>query len=592
MKNFFKKIKEFVKKWRKVLLFYTFALFFCITMSFMANDFNPNREPATVEYWEFSQMVEDGNVSLVEYGLDLSYFVFYDAQGVAYISGNPRTDDFKMWLYENEIPVVEIVEGYDILGGIFSLLQVVIIYGFLFFMMTRMMPGQKKDKYLAITPNMTFDDIAGYDETKKNMEFLVKFLKDDSKVKEMGARVPKGVVLYGPPGTGKTLMAKALAGTAGVPFFSATGSDFVEMYVGLGASRIRSLFQEAKKAAPCIVFIDEIDAVGTKRGQGHSEKDQTINALLAELDGFNGSEGIITICATNRLEDLDSALIRPGRFDRQVAIPLPDKNDRIAILKVHAKNKKIDESVNFETLANMMVGFSGATIESLLNEAAIIAVTENAEFINFSHIDQAFFKIVMKGEKKEHSKDNDYNIRVAAYHEAGHALATKLFTKDKVPKVTVIGSTSGAGGVTFRTPAKEGFQSKNDMENMIKVLYAGRAAESLYFKDPNDITMGASNDIQQATSLIRKYLTTFGMSQRMGLINLDYFRSESGVDLGSNSEVLLNEATELSEKMFKIVRDALEENYNILEDIAQQLIEKESLENDDLDAIIAKHKNL
>lgn len=591
MGDFLKKIKAFFKKWKRVIPFYAFALFCCIMLSFMANTNNPSQSPKDVEYWEFENMVEENNVDRVEYGTDLPYFVFYDKENNPYVTGNPRTDDFKKWLYDNKVHVTEIVEGYDVTESIFDMLRIILIYGFLFFMMTRMMPGQKKEKHLAETPNITFDDIAGYDETKKNMEFLVKFLKDDSKVRDMGARVPKGVVLYGPPGTGKTLMAKALAGTAGVPFFSATGSDFVEMYVGLGASRIRSLFSEAKKSAPCIVFIDEIDAVGTKRGQGHSEKDQTINALLAELDGFNGSEGIITICATNRLEDLDSALIRPGRFDRQVAIPLPDKNDRLKILQVHAKNKKIDESVNFETLANMTVGFSGATIESLLNEAAIIAVTEGASVISFSHIDQAFFKIVMKGEKKEHSKDNDYNIRVAAYHEAGHALATKLFTKDAVPKVTVIGSTSGAGGVTFRTPAKEGFFSKSDMENMLRVLYAGRAAESLYFSNPDDITVGASNDIQQATGLIRKYLTTFGMSKSVGLINIDYFKSESGVDISALSEPLLKEAVELADKIYNDVRNELEKNLEILQDIAEQLIEKESLENDDLDAIIKKYKS-
>lgn len=586
-----KKIKEFLKKYGRVLTFFSliFIMFYCINM--YGNSLNPVEKPEQIEYWTFEQMVSDGNVKKVEYGIDNAYIGVYDNEGKTYITGNPRTEDFKKWLYDNKITVVEVTESYDVVAGIFDILKLVVIYGFLFYMLSRMMPGQKKEKRLVETPKVTFDDIAGYEETKKNMEFLVEFLKDDSKIKKIGARIPKGVVLYGPPGTGKTLLAKAIAGTAGVPFFNATGSDFVEMYVGLGASRIRSLFADAKKAAPCIVFIDEIDAVGGKRGQGHSEKDQTINALLAELDGFSGSEGIVTICATNRIEELDSALIRPGRFDRQIAIPLPDKKDRYKILEVHAKGKKLDETVDFDNLANITVGFSGASLESLLNEAAIIAVSENSESISASNIDQAFFKIVMKGEKKEHDKNNNKDIEIAAHHEAGHALAIKLLTDDEVPKVTIIGSTSGAGGVTFRTPTEKGFLSKSDMENFIKTLYAGRAAEKIYFGNDEDITIGASNDIQQATRIIRQYLTLYGMSNKMGLINIDEFRGENEIQTGAiGTDTLLQEATELSKRLFNDVFDLLQKNKKLLMVISSTLIEKESLTDFDLTNIIKEYK--
>ena len=582
------KIKKFFKRFGGPLITFVIVLIIVSFVNLLAFDIeNVNmKAPQEIPFWEFEQLVEEGQIEKVEYGLDIPNIGAYNIDGeTTYITGNPRTDDFKKWLYDNKIEVIEVEENNDLAEGFMDILRVVIIYGFLFFMFSKMMPGNHKNPIVAKVPEIKFDDIAGYEETKKNMEFLVQFLKDDSSVKKMGARVPKGVVLYGPPGTGKTLMAKAIAGSAGVPFYSMSGSDFVEMYVGLGASRVRNLYAEARKTAPCIVFIDEIDAVGSSRGQGHSEKDQTINALLAELDGFNGSENIITICATNRLEDLDSALIRPGRFDRQIAIPLPDKEDRYKILQIHAKNKRLAEDVDLKNLASLTVGFSGASIEALLNEAAIIAVSEKSEFITNEHIDQSLFKILMKGEKKAHKKENRDDIYIAAHHEAGHALAIKLLSKEEVPKVTIIGSTSGAGGVTFRTPSEKGFMSKKDLENYIKTMYAGRAAEKILFGNDEDITSGASNDIMQATRAIRHYLTTYGMSSSMGLINIDEFKGNS-LQIFDSSSKLIDEATEIANRLFEEVYSFLKENEDLLRKIATELIERESLTNEDLDKMI------
>lgn len=587
------KWKDFFKRYKGPIIIFIVVFLLSLVVNFVAlqTQLSEISTPEEIPYWEFEEMVLNGEISKVEYSEDLPSIGAYgiDEESV-YITGNPRTDDFKKWLYDNKIEVIEVEVDNSIAQSFADILRVVIIYGFLFFMLSKMTPGAKKPNIVAKVPNVKFDDIAGYEETKKNMEFLVQFLKDDSKVKDMGARVPKGVVLYGPPGTGKTLMAKAIAGSAGVPFFSMSGSDFVEMYVGLGASRVRSLYAEARKVAPCIVFIDEIDAVGSSRGQGHSEKDQTINALLAELDGFNGSENIITICATNRLEDLDSALIRAGRFDRQIAIPLPDKEDRKKILAVHSKSKKLAEDVDLDNLANITVGFSGATLESLLNEAAIIAVTEKSDFITNEHLDQSLFKILMRGEKKAHKKENRDDIHIAAHHEAGHALAIKLIAKEEVPKVTIVGSTSGAGGVTFRTPSEKGFLSKRDLENHIKTMYAGRAAEKILFKNDDDITTGASNDIQQATKLIRNYLTLYGMSSKMGLINIDEFKGNR-MSVNDESDKLLDEATELATRLFDEVYGFLCENEKLLFKVAEELINRESLTDSDLDEIIENYNS-
>ena len=423
---------------------------------------------------------------------------------------------------------------------------------------------------------ITFADVQGIDELKPDLYRLVDCLKNPKKYEELGARMPKGMVLYGPPGTGKTLTAKALAGESGVPFLSICGSDFVEKYVGVGASRVRELYKKARSCAPCIVFIDEIDAIGGGRGDSNnSEKDQTINALLAELDGFKGSDNVLTICATNRLDILDPALLRAGRFDLKLAVGLPDREGREAILKLHSKNKKLNETVSISALAKKTIGFSGAELENLLNESALTAAANDKKFIDNEDIENAFFKIIMDGNKKPR-KEVDEDTYLTAWHEAGHTLATKLLTKDGVPTVTIIQSTSGAGGVTFMAPDEKNLPSKKYLRNKIKVDYAGRAAEEIYLGNSDDITTGASQDIKQATAVIKSYIGAYGMGSK-GLIDIKQLTAQYDI---------VEEAAELSNMLYQETLELLRANEDKLRALADALIAKETLYEDEIDEIL------
>ena len=428
-------------------------------------------------------------------------------------------------------------------------------------------------------PRVHFSDVEGIEELKSDIERIVDCLKNKEKYKRMGARIPKGVILYGPPGTGKTLIAKAIDGEADVPFFSAIGSDFVEMYVGMGAKRVRELYKKAKKEAPCIVFIDEIDAVAGQRG-GHdnSERDQTINALLGELDGFDGSEGVITICATNRLDMLDDAFKRAGRFDLKLAVGLPDRDSRLKILKIHARNKILNEEVSIEDIASRTVGFSGAELETLLNEAALNAANKNKESITMEDIEDSFFKIVMQGNKKKRTEVNK-ELQVVAYHETGHTIASKLLAGDSVSSVTVVQSSSGAGGVTFRQPVENGLKSKKYLENLIKTMYAGRAAEEIFLGSTDEITTGASQDIKQATQIIKEYLAIYGMGET-GMLDLSQFSSEYNV--------IIEEASELAKRLYQETLDFLNEHFLLLTEMSSVLLAKETLSEAEIDEIIEK----
>ena len=348
------------------------------------------------------------------------------------------------------------------------------------------------------------------------------------------------------------------------------------MYVGLGAKRVRELFEDARKKAPCIVFIDEIDAIGTHRGAygGNSEKDQTINALLAELDGFSQRESIVVIAATNRIEDLDPALIRPGRFDKHIAVNLPDYEDRLEILKIYAKDKKLADDVDLEELAKLTIGFSGAGLEALMNEAAIIAVNKGADKIRKEDIDDAYFKMVVKGHKKENRNTNKKEIELIAYHEAGHALCAKLLTDNSVPKVTIIPSTSGYGGVTFNIPNKMGLLTKKEILNNIKVLYAGRAAEYILRGNEEEVTTGAVQDIKQATDYIKRYFSEFGKREKFGMLEIQ------------DEKIITEEAIKFSKQLYNATLELLIENKDKLEKIAEELIIKETLSEEDLDRII------
>ena len=393
-------------------------------------------------------------------------------------------------------------------------------------------------------PNIKkFSDIAGLKEVKKDMESLVDFLKYKEKYIEAGAKLPKGVILYGPPGTGKTLLAKAVAGEAGIPFLYMSGSDFIEMYVGVGAKRVRELFEKAKKQAPCIIFIDEIDTIGGKRGgENNSEDRKTINELLTQMDGFKETENILVIAATNRLEDLDSALVRPGRFTNKFCVPLPQTaKERLEVIQIYTKNKKFAEDVDFNNLAKETIGFSPAKIEALLNEAAIISVQKRKDYIDKEILDEAMFKILLSGHIKDNQNDRDKNeLEVVAWHEAGHALIGKLNGKE-IPKVTILSSTSGAGGVTFTTPSKTGLLSVKDLKNEVKELYGGRCAEGIFYQDENKVTTGASNDIDRATDIIKEIVMTYGMTDSFGLLNL----SKLGVD----NKIIIEKEIELSKQL-------------------------------------------
>ncbi|MDO5784625.1 MAG: ATP-dependent zinc metalloprotease FtsH [Eubacteriales bacterium] len=423
--------------------------------------------------------------------------------------------------------------------------------------------------------HVTFQDVAGADEEKAELEEIVEFLKSPAKFTQLGARIPKGVLLVGPPGTGKTLLARAVAGEAGVPFLSISGSDFVELYVGVGASRVRGLFDEAKKNAPAIVFIDEIDAVGRHRGAGlgggHDEREQTLNQLLVEMDGFGANEGVIVIAATNRQDILDPALLRPGRFDRQVYVGAPDMKGREAILKVHARGKQFDPDVHFDSIAKSTAGFTGADLENLLNEAALLAARRNKRLISMEDIEDSFLKVIMGTEKKSRVM-TDHEKKLTAYHEAGHAIATRcLPSQDPVHTVSII-PRGRAGGFTMSLPQEEKwYSSKKEMLDDLIVLLGGRVAEKLTM---DDISTGASNDIERATSVAKSMVTKYGMSDLIGPINYSSGQQEIfiGREMVERSDSISEElAAKIDEEIRRIVLRAYEQCEGILKEHMEQL---------------------
>ena len=443
---------------------------------------------------------------------------------------------------------------------------------------------------------VTFADVAGLKEEKEELEEIVDFLKAPRKYTQLGARIPKGVLLEGPPGTGKTLLAKAVAGEAGVPFFSISGSDFVEMFVGVGASRVRDLFQDAKKNAPCIVFIDEIDAVARRRGSGlgggHDEREQTLNQLLVEMDGFGVNEGIIVMAATNRKDILDPAILRPGRFDRDVIVGRPDVGGREEILKVHARNKPLGDDVDLKQIAQTTAGFSGADLENLLNEAAILAAKENRVFIQQSDIRHAFVKVGIGPEKKSRIV-SEKERRITAYHEAGHAILFHVLPDvGPVYSVSII-PTGGAGGYTMPLPEKDDmFNTKGHMLQEITVSLGGRVAEEEIF---DDITTGASQDIKQATAIAKSMITKFGMSEKLGLINYDNDSDEVfiGRDFGHTSRgygekvagTIDEEVKRIIDECYAQARSIIQEYHPVLEKCAELLLEKEKITKSEFEAL-------
>lgn len=523
--------------------------------------------------------------------------ILKDQPNIKYTVPNPKTEDFIEYLLIHDISVK--YRGDDTSKAMQSILIVSIIGGIFWYSRkggnsNPLIKNANKKKISLIkskrqalsqeAPRITLAQVAGNVEAKSMVEDIIQFIKEPDKYASVGARMPRGLLLYGPPGTGKTLMAKAIAGEANVPFYAMSGSDFVQMYVGVGASRIRSLFNKAKKSEKAVIFIDEIDAIGKMRARNVSasndERDQTLNALLTEMSGFHENQGILVIGATNRLDTLDEALLRPGRFDRQIEIGLPDINSRKMILSLHAKKKPLSDDVDLDELAKSTVYFSGAMLENLLNEAAINAANESNLVINKNHIEKAFYTVIAGAPKTDRSYITERDRSITAYHEAGHALATTLLLPDHfISKVTIIPSVRGAGGFNLSIPKDTMYQSKRQLLSNIQVLLAGRAAEELIFGE-GEITTGASNDIQKASSLVIDYVNKFGMDPDMGLFSIKVL--EEGLD-----KISINKCRELTNQLYDETRNLLKENRSLLEKITAQLLEKESLNSEDIRQICA-----
>lgn len=457
--------------------------------------------------------------------------------------------------------------------------------------------GKSRAKILNPTDKtkVTFNDVAGVDEEKEELEEIVEFLKNPRKFTEMGARIPKGVLLVGQPGTGKTLLAKAVAGEAGVPFFIISGSDFVEMFVGVGASRVRDLFEEAKKKAPCIVFIDEIDAVGRQRGAGlgggHDEREQTLNQLLVEMDGFSANEGVIVLAATNRPDVLDKALLRPGRFDRQIVVSAPDVKAREEILEVHSRKKKLAPDVDLKTIAKNTSGFSGADLENVLNEAALLAARRNKPEISMTEVEDAMVKVTMGPEKRTRVR-SEKEQKLVAYHEAGHAVVSRFLpTQDPVHQISIIPRGMAGGYTMYRPTEDKSFMSRTEMIENIVSLLGGRVSEKMVL---DDISTGASNDIERATKIARNMVTKYGMSERVGTITLGQNQEEVflGRDFAQSKEyseetaaIIDEEVKSIIDYAYKKAAEILNANMEKLHVVAGILLEKEKIDGEEFDAI-------
>ncbi len=573
----------------KKKLIFIFVILTLLASSIYITMENQNQREV-IAYTRFIEQLNKGEVKEVELS-NSSKIKLELNNGSTVYTDNPRTADFKEELLLYGVSVVE--EGIstkDIYIIVFlSAGLIYLVYHF------RNNLPKEAEKEMSSLSNMEdidydtsikFDDVAGNEEAKESLIEMVDFIKNPEIYNKYGARLPRGVLLYGPPGTGKTLLAKALAGEAGVPIFPVSGSDFVQVYAGLGAGRIRSLFKKAKESGKAVIFIDEIDALGKKRkgsqASGSEEGDRTLNALLAEMSGFKESEGIIVVAATNRIDVLDEALLRPGRFDRQIEVQLPDINAREKILKVHSKNKPISKDVSLKKLAEETVYFSGAKLENLLNESAMIAVKDNQEIITNEHINKAYYKVLVGDEKKDRSSLSSKDRSITAYHEAGHALIAKLVSREnRVTKVSIIPSTKGMGGFSLSIPPDRMYKSKKEILNNIMVALGGRAAEEIIYGE-DSITTGASSDLEKATEMVLSLIGIYGMDNQSGLISLNVILS---MDLKSDIDIV-SRAREILESMYSDTKGLLLESRDKLDSLASALLEKESLEENEIDKIL------
>jgi len=605
------------KRWRNVGL-YVLAVIAVIFVGTSILD-KPNAESATktLRYSDFIEAVQEKEVSRVLISPDNGTAQVVENDGSrSEVNLAPDKDLLKI-LTENDVDIA--VQPTRLANpwqqALSSLLFPVLLIGGLFFLFRRAQGGSgggggnpamsfgKSKARLQMEPStkVTFADVAGVEGSKLELSEVVDFLKSPDRFTAVGAKIPKGVLLVGPPGTGKTLLAKAVAGEAGVPFFSISGSEFVEMFVGVGASRVRDLFEQAKKNAPCIVFIDEIDAVGRQRGAGlgggNDEREQTLNQLLTEMDGFEGNSGIIIVAATNRPDVLDSALMRPGRFDRQVTVDRPDYAGRLQILNVHAKDKTLSKDVDLDKVARRTPGFTGADLANLLNEAAILAARRELDKVSNDEVGDAIER-VMAGPEKKDRVISDRKKELVAYHEAGHAIVGALMPDyDPVAKVSII-PRGQAGGLTFFTPSEErmesGLYSRSYLQNQMAVALGGRVAEEIVYGE-EEVTTGASNDLQQVANVARQMITKFGMSDKIGPVALG--RSQGGMFLGRDiaserdfsedtAATIDSEVSELVDSAYKRATKVLTENRGMLDEMAEMLIERETIDSEDIQDLI------
>ncbi len=606
------------KQMKRSIVPYIFLSLFMIGIIFMFD--NLNHKVNQLTYDEFTTLVETKKVKKISIEPNSSAGIYVISgtakgyqQGEKFVVRVPLSDDVVSTLldyqstYSFKMDTKSDPSSNMLLLILVNVLPIVIIGGLVVFVITRQVGtnnksmdfGKSRARLNSDKNKVTFDDVAGLDEEKEEVQELIDFLKEPKKFQQLGARIPKGVLLVGPPGTGKTLLARAVAGEANVPFYFISGSDFVELFVGVGASRVRDMFRQAKHNAPCLIFIDEIDAVGRQRGTGlgggHDEREQTLNQLLTEMDGFGANEGIIIIAATNRPDVLDPALLRPGRFDRQVTVNLPDIKGREEILKVHAKNKTFAKNIKLSSIAKRTVGFSGADLENLLNEAALLAVRKNKKAITMIDIDEAHDRVLMGPAKKSH-KYTEKEKKTVAYHEAGHAvIGLCLEGANEVQKITIV-PRGNAGGYNLMLPKEETYLStKGELLDTISGLLGGRVAEEIVFKE---ITTGAHNDFEKATKIARSMVTEYGMSD-LGPIQLEH--QESSVFLGRDYNKSRNfssqVAFEIDQEQRKIINECYEKakkiiskNMDLLELIANSLLERETLTKEEIDYLYKNKK--
>ena len=592
-----------MNKFFKNVLFYLLIIMVIIWMFDLYGE--KNSKPADISYTSFMQHVQQDEIKQVTIVDNVISGKLKDGKEFSTVAPNDSKLVEKLEAKKVDIKAELPPQPPWWMSILSSILPMLIIVGLWFMLMNQGGAGGGKvmnfgksraRRYDEEKLKITFKDVAGADEAKQELEEVVEFLKHPQKYNDLGAKIPKGVLLYGPPGTGKTLLAKAVAGEAGVPFFSISGSDFVEMFVGVGASRVRDLFDQAKKSAPCIVFIDEIDAVGRQRGAGlgggHDEREQTLNQLLVEMDGFSANEGIIMIAATNRPDMLDPALLRPGRFDRQIVVDRPDIKGRTEILKVHVKGKPIGPDVNLDVIAQRTPGFTGADLSNLVNEAALLTARKDKKAINMPEMEEAAERVIMGPERKSRVI-SDKEKRLTAYHEGGHTIVGMLLEHtDPVHKVTII-PRGRAGGYTLSLPKEDKYYAtRSEMLDELKVLLGGRVAEALVLKE---ISSGASNDLQRATQLARQMICEYGMSENIGPVTFGHRQDQVflGRDIARDKDYSEEVAAEIDKEVRSFMEDAyaateklLSDNIDKLHVIAKALMEKETLEEEEINQLV------